>query len=127
MGLAAGIRKRGFRKWHERELLSSHGWLVLTLLCAVASFFALESMIGNPAWSNRATNVLAIFVSGAVGVVALRRFLHQLVRAQTAASQAVCTQCGTYGRLAVVTEDRAKSWLRVRCRNCAHEWVMDDS
>jgi len=127
MGLAKGIRKHGFRNWHERELLGSHGWLALTILCAVAAFGALETLIGSVDWADRAVNALAIVVSGAVGIVSLRRFLYQLVRAQTAASQALCPNCATFGRLTVVTEDRAESWVRVRCRNCAHEWAMDDS
>ncbi len=126
MSLAKGIRKHGFRNWHERELLSSHGWLVMTLLCALVAFAALESLMQDRGWSERATSAVAIVVCGAVGIVALRRFLTQLVRAQTAASQAMCPQCQTFGRLIVVTEDRAESWVRVRCRNCAHEWSMDD-
>ena len=126
MGLASGIRKRGFRNWHERELLSSHAWLLLTLLCAVAAFYALEAMIGDTNWTRRATNAAAIFIAGAIGVVALQRFLQQLLRAQTAASQAVCAQCSTYGRLAVVGEDSAETWVRVRCRQCAHEWTMHE-
>lgn len=127
MGIANGIRKHGFRNWHERELLGSHGWLVLTLLCAVAALAALETLMGSSEWADRAINTLAVTVSGAVGIVALRRFLYLLVRAQTAASQALCPKCETFGRLAVVTEDRAESWVRVRCRNCSHEWAMDDS
>ena len=35
MKLADGIRKHGFRKWYERELLQSHAHLVLTFLCAM--------------------------------------------------------------------------------------------
>ena len=126
MGLANGIRKHGFRNWHERELLGSHGWLVLTLLCGVAAFGAMESMLQGQGWTARAGNALALFVAGAIGVFALRRFLYLLVRAQTAASQATCPQCATYGRLAVVAEAHAGARVRVRCRQCAHEWTMDD-
>jgi hypothetical protein len=32
--LAAGIRKHGFRKWYERELLQSHAHMALTFICA---------------------------------------------------------------------------------------------
>ena len=27
MRMTDGIRERGFRRWHERTLLASHGWL----------------------------------------------------------------------------------------------------
>jgi hypothetical protein len=126
MGLADGIRKRGFCAWHERELLLSHGWLVLTLLCGVLAFAALESMLNSQGWIDQAIYALLGMVAGAGGLLALNRFLSGLARAQRASSQAVCKQCETFGRLLVVAEDRAQTWVRVRCRNCAHEWAIDD-
>jgi hypothetical protein len=36
--LADGIRKHGFRKWYERELLQSHAHLVLTFLSVLGLF-----------------------------------------------------------------------------------------
>lgn len=126
MGLARGIRKHGFRSWHERELLGSHGWLVLTLLCGFGALAALEALMQSAQASDQILNTLAILVSGAVGMLALRRFLYRLMRAQNAADQAVCARCEVFGRLAVVAEDRAHSWVRVRCRNCALEWCMDE-
>ena len=125
MGIANGIRKHGFRTWHERALLGSHGWLILTLFCAIAVLAALESMINSTELSDRAINAAAILISGPIGLISLRRFLYQMVRVQTAASQATCPKCATFGRLSVVTEDRAASWVRVRCRKCEHEWAMD--
>jgi hypothetical protein len=35
MKLAEGIRRHGFRKWYERELLQSHAHLVLCFLCVI--------------------------------------------------------------------------------------------
>lgn len=126
MDTADGIRKHGFRRWHERRLLTSHGWLLLTLLAGVAGFASLEAAFNAVGWAARAPNVLGVFVSGAIGVFALQRFLAQLVRCQTAASQASCEVCKTYGRLDVMAEDTAASRLRVRCRQCGHQWEMDD-
>ena len=34
--LAEGIRRVGFRKWYERELLSSHAHMLLAFLCVIA-------------------------------------------------------------------------------------------
>ncbi len=126
MGLADGIRKHGFRNWHERELLGSHGWLVVTLLCAVGAFAALEALMGSRLWIDRATNTVVIAACGAVGIVALRLFLERLVRAQTVAEQAKCPQCETFGRLKVIAEGHHEPWVRVGCRKCAHEWVIRD-
>lgn len=126
MGLANGIRKHGFRSWHERELLGSHGWLVVTLLSALAAFGSLEMLIDSRHWTDRATHLLVMAASGLVVIFALRRFLYRLVCAQRIASQATCHRCETFGRLLVVGEDRAGTWVRVRCMNCGHEWAMDD-
>jgi len=40
--LAAGIRKHGFRKWYERELISSHVHLVLTFLAMIGLLGSFE-------------------------------------------------------------------------------------
>lgn len=126
MGLAKGIRKLGFVSWHERVLLASHGWLVLTLLSSIVAFAALEALMNSEAWTAQAKSAFVILAAGAVCVVTLHRFLQQLAHAQKASSQAVCAECEVFGQLAVVAEDRAETWVRVRCRNCSHEWVMDD-
>ena len=44
MKLAEGIRKHGFRKWYERELLQSHAHLLLTFLCMIGLFAAFEAL-----------------------------------------------------------------------------------
>lgn len=124
MGVADGIRKHGFRAWHERELLLSFGWMVLLLLCGVAAFAALEILINRRGWTDAALSTLVIVASGAIGVVALQRFLAGLARAQIAAGQAMCSQCETFGRLIVIAEDPGQAWVRVRCGGCAHEWQM---
>ena len=49
MKLAEGIRKHGFRKWYERELLQSHAHLVLTFLCAIGLFAAFEGCVAASA------------------------------------------------------------------------------
>jgi hypothetical protein len=126
MGLAEGIRKHGFRKWYERELLGSHGWLVLTLLCAIGIMAGFEGLGDSRGSGARLTNLVAIGVCALIGVLALRRYLYGLMHAEAAANQAVCTRCETYGRLEVAAEDRATGGVRVRCRRCAHEWTMFD-
>jgi hypothetical protein len=125
MGVADGIRKLGFCAWHERILLVSFGWLVVLLLTGVAAFGALEGLINARSWGGRASSTAIIAASGAFGIVALHRFLAGLVLAMAASSQAACTQCEVFGRLAVLAADDADTWVRVRCRGCAHEWVIE--
>lgn len=126
MGLGNGIRKHGFRNWHERLLLVGHGWLVVALIASIAAFASLETLITSSHWIDRLANLAAFTILAAITVVTLRRFIAMLVRAQRAATQARCPQCETYGRLTVVAEDHNESWVRVRCRQCGHEWPMDD-
>ena len=75
MKLADGIRKHGFRKWYERELLQSHAHLVLTFLCAIGLFAAFEALGRFRSLSDQLTDVLAILIFCAVGIWALRRYL----------------------------------------------------
>jgi hypothetical protein len=126
MGLAEGIRKLGFNRWHERELIHCHGWLVVALLCAVIAFGAFESLLQHQTLWTLVSRGLIALLAGATTVWALPRFLAGLVRAQRASSQATCSECGTFGRLAVVTEGRDGAWIKVCCRQCSHEWIMED-
>lgn len=121
--LADGIRTVGFRKWYERELLSSHAHLLLTLLCAIALMATVELFHDGSA-TEKLMNVGLFVVSGAVGLWALRRYLYLLLHAEYVAEQARCPHCAEYGRLSLVDEDRRSGTTRVRCRKCSHEWTL---
>ena len=125
MKLAEGIRRHGFRKWYERQLLQSHGHLVLTFLCLVGVFAAIDSMRDASGWSQRAEQVLTMALCTAVGVWALRRYLYLLQHAELAAHQADCPQCEAYGRLELVQSDDSGQRVTVRCRGCGHGWRME--
>ena len=127
MRLSDGIRRHGFRKWYERELLQSHAHLALTFLCAVGLFAAVEAAMHFTAWTDRAIDALAILISGAIGVWALRRYLYLLMHAEHVANQADCPQCGTYARFSLVESTPATTGpsVTVCCRQCAHQWSID--
>jgi hypothetical protein len=124
MKLADGIRKHGFRKWYERELLQSHGHLVLTFLCLIGVFAAFEALGSTRSRSDQAVDVLAIGVSVVVGVWALRRYLYFLQHAESAANQADCPQCKAYGSFTLESEGAQE--LTVCCRKCSHCWTIYD-
>ena len=63
MKLADGIRKHGFRKWYERELLQSHAHLLLTFFCAIGLFAAFEALGKFRSLADQATDIIAILVS----------------------------------------------------------------
>lgn len=126
MRLAEGIRKHGFRSWHERELLLAHGWLALALVFGVVAFGALERILDGSPVPGLARSMAVMLAAGAALAVTLHRFARGLARTQHTGSQALCAECGEFGRLDVLGEDHSGRHVRVRCRGCALEWVIDD-
>lgn len=122
MRLAEGIRRHGFRKWYERELLQSHAHMALTFVCMVGVFAAFESMTRSATWSERLGDLGAILLCAGAGLWALRRYLYLLNHAEAAAHQADCPQCKTYGRLELLQSDASGEEVQVRCRKCGHVW-----
>src|SRR5687768_14071381 len=98
MNAARTIRRLGFRKWYERELLESHAHLVLLLLSTLGllgsmEVYSLQLPIGSQ------LDVLACaVVSAVIGVWSLRRYLYLLAHAEFVADQAVCRGCETYAK-----------------------------
>lgn len=131
MNLADGIRKHGFRKWYERELIQSHLHLVLTVLSTFGLLGAFEAL-GASSGLTRLANLAAIGACGVIGVWAIRRYLYLLMHAESVANQANCPSCHTYARfdLAVDGQPPAQgpaegSSVRVRCRQCGQHWRLD--
>lgn len=126
MAIPDDIRKRGFRKWYERELLRGHSHLVLLLLCAVAALGAVEAF--GQAGSQKLLMAASLLVAATLGAWAMRRYLHLLMRAELIANQATCPGCKAYARFAVESaspaEDQADA-LAVCCRRCGHRWTID--
>ena len=119
-----GIKKVGFRKWYERELLSSHAHMVLAFLCIIGLMAAFEAFRGgSPA--DKLFDAAAIIACAGIGIWALRRYLYLLMNAEVAANQANCPQCKTYGLLTALSEDKPSGHTQVRCRKCAHEWLIE--
>jgi predicted Zn finger-like uncharacterized protein len=122
MLLSDGIRRIGFRKWYERTLLTSHAHLVLCFLCLVGVFAAFEAAGQFTTLADRLTDVAAILICTGVGLWALRRYLGLMARAESAANQAECPHCHTYGRLELTESGASGDEVEVRCRKCGHGW-----
>ncbi|WBY01685.1 hypothetical protein PE066_19895 [Ramlibacter tataouinensis] len=119
--LAEAVGRAGFRKWYERELLSSHAHMVLAFLSLVAVFGALEAA-REAALGERLVNTVYVLLSAAIGAWALRRYFFLLSRAEDVANQAQCEGCGEYGRFKVVGGSEAEA--QVCCHRCHHRWVI---
>ena len=126
MKLAEGIRKHGFRKWYERELLQCHAHLLLTLLCTIGLFAAFEALGRFRAFGDQLLNIVAIIVCGGIGLWALRRYLRLLLHAEATAHQADCPQCKAYGRFKLESENSRDSSVEVCCSKCQHRWTITD-
>jgi predicted Zn finger-like uncharacterized protein len=125
MHLAEGIRKHGFRKWYERELIQSHMHLILTILCAIGLLSVFE-VFRTATLGEKLFDLGAIGLFAGVGIWSLRRYLYLLMHAENTANQAVCSSCQAYGRLAIAQEEAGGRRLMVRCTRCNHQWRMTD-
>lgn len=124
MNLPDGIRKHGFRKWYERELLQGHAHLVLTFLCSIGIFASFEVYERRAPLADQLTDIGAVLLFTAVGIWALRRYLYLLGHAEATANQAECPQCKTYARFVLVGEDRRQHEVQVQCKKCEHRWPI---
>jgi predicted Zn finger-like uncharacterized protein len=122
MKLDEGIRKHGFRKWYERELLQSHAHMALAFLCAVGVFAAFEASANARHWGDRLIDVVAVLVCGGTGAWAIRRYLRLLGNAEAIANQADCPSCQTYARFEL--RSVPADGVCVRCKKCGHEWTI---
>jgi hypothetical protein len=138
MGLAEGIRRHGFRKWYERELLRGHAHLGAVIMCTLGLMMALEAATRFRSLSDQLIDFTAVVVCSSAGLWALRRYLFLLLRAEAIAHQADCPSCKAYGRLEVVSAGGASvsaasgsegpvggtQSVTVRCRACATVWQI---
>jgi len=125
MTLAEGIRKHGFRKWYERELLRSHAHLALVFVCMVGIFVAIDAASRFRSWADQVTDGLSLLLCAGVGLWALRRYLYLLMHAETVAKQADCPSCTAYGRMDLLRSDSSGDCVQVQCRKCGHVWHID--
>lgn len=133
MQVAEAIRRHGFRRWYERQLIESHAYLVTAFLALILLLAGIESfdlLRGSPLYY-----ALALVMAAAAGMltfVAWRRFVTLLSRAEQFASMAACPRCQSWGRFDVLAAERVDPddpveagrphWLRVCCRKCGDQW-----
>lgn len=133
MKTAEQIRRLGFRRWYERQLIECHAYLVaafLALILLLAGFEGLDLVKRSPAFYLMALVIAA--GAGVLAVVGVRRFQVLLGRAETFASAATCAECSVWGKFEVLAEEGSSPddppeagrphWLRVRCKQCGHAW-----
>lgn len=127
--LADGIQRVGFRKWYERELLSSHAHMALALIAAVAMMASFEAYRGASV-GEKLMNTVFVLVCAAIALWSMRRYLYLLMHAEEMANQANCGQCQAYGLLKLQdVQDRrlaAQHLVPVCCKRCGFQWNLQD-
>ncbi len=130
---AEGIRRLGFRRWYERQLIEGHAWFVTCFLCMIVVAVCVEQID----WRHPLREIASVgYITGGVllGMVSLRRYSQLLMRAETLVGQSTCARCSTYGVLQVLEASSGgdaegftdEGWIRVKCRKCSHEWLMEE-
>jgi hypothetical protein len=138
MELAEGIKKIGFRRWYERQLIESHAYLVTGLLSSFLLLGSIESLSPRaPGWEPLVLLAL-VLGAGVLASWAVYRYLAILSYAEHVGGHSTCGNCSAYGIIEVtgarararLEEEKegdasAPSALGVRCRKCGHEWTIE--
>ena len=139
MDPTSSIRRLGFRRWYERELIKSHAALVTCLLAGLTLAAMMESLFGTTGWTF--VSMLGVaFAAGAIGWLSWRSYITLLTRAEFYGERSSCPDCKAYGRFNVIAtgldEDAGRvadavapleaAWLRVQCRMCGAAWRMPE-
>ena len=131
MELSQGIRRMGFRRWYERQLIESHLYLVSGVLALFMAIACYEGFGSVPA-SEFVFRIVAMMAGIMVCLWTFRRYLNMLAVAEHAAEHSVCEKCGTYRGLDLAAralspgpvEEGELMPVGVRCRKCGHEWII---
>jgi len=129
------IRRRGFRRWYERQLVESHAYLLtafLSLVLLLAGVEAMDGLRASPVYYVAVVGVAA--AAGMLTWVTGQRFIALLARAELFAESAACPRCRAWGKFDVLSAEPASAddppeagrphWLRVRCQKCAERWRL---
>lgn len=133
MELSEGIRKIGFRRWYERQLIESHLFLISGFLCLITVLACIEEFnMRTPAWETL-VRFAAMIAGVALCLWTWRRYLTMLGFAEYAAEHSVCGKCAVYRGIEVTGPARSAPGsfeetiapVGVRCRKCGHEWTIE--
>lgn len=130
------MRKLGFRKWYERQLIESHFYLITCFLGIIMAASAVEL-------SGRRESLGGLLFAAGLGlggcVLSLfgwQRYKRIMMVAEHIGDHATCVQCNAYAKFTVVDagqalrqepvdiENASEVWLKVHCRKCGNEWTI---
>jgi ferredoxin len=136
----ASIRRLGFRKWYERQLIDCHAALVTCFLCGLTVAACLEG-VNVLEFGLRPVLLLGtVFGATLLGWFSWRRYITVLERAERYGQRSTCPDCRAYARFEVLnagidtvpgpTAEAVAplevTWMRVKCRKCGALWRMPE-
>jgi hypothetical protein len=142
MDPTSSIRRLGFRKWYERELIKCHGALVTCLLCGLTVAAMFERVNVRELGLQLLVSVLIVVSASLLGLASWRSYITILQRAERYGESSNCpnADCRTYGRFQVIATGMDAvpgptaeavapldaAWLRVQCNKCGTAWRMPE-
>jgi hypothetical protein len=112
------IRRLGFVRWYERQLIEGHAWFVSVFVCMIAIAACAEELSFHGSILRWLVYAAVMLGAAAIGVYGMKRYQAILGEAEALGEQATCAGCGTYARFQLISASQ------VRCRKCAHEWRL---
>ena len=140
MDPTSSIRKLGFRKWYERELIKCHGALVTCFLCGLTVAALLEHATSVEFGWGPLSELVIVFLAAALGWMSWRTYITILERAELYGQRSSCPSCRAYARFKILASGTdavpgavaaavaplEAAWLRVECRKCGTAWRMPE-
>ena len=121
---AEGIRRIGFRRWYERQLIESHAWLVTCVLAMILVTAGLELVSLEDGWRDFVFDGLLIGGGLLLGWLAWMRYARILMVAEFIGGQANCPACEHYG-FRCDPAQRHGTAISARCPKCDHRWSVE--
>jgi flagellar biosynthesis protein FliQ len=136
----SSIRRLGFRKWYERELIKCHAALVTCLLSGLLVAALFETVNLREVGWTLVSELAVVFAAIATGIVSWRTYITILQRAELYGESSNCPNCHAYGRFKVIATGLdahpgptaeavaplEAAWLRVECNKCGTPWRMPE-
>lgn len=133
MEMVDAIKRLGFKKWYERQLIESHVYLVTCFLCMILVAACVETLDLKAPNLQPLAMLGWIFAGGAVGLVSWNRYRGLMLRAERLGDRSTCASCQAYAKFEIVEAGGAAGepllasspWLKVRCRKCGNQWTLE--
>lgn len=140
MDPTSSIRRLGFRRWYERELIKCHAALVTCLLSGLLLAAMFETVSLREFGWTLVSELGVVFAAIATGIISWRSYITILERAERYGESSNCPKCNAYGLFKVLSTGMDThpgptaeavapldaAWLRVECKKCGTPWRMPE-